>query len=175
MKNKSIILTLIVSLFIGIASGSSNMTQQEYEKLVSNMDSQVSHIAEIDKLIAKEKETNAVLVSEKEEKERIAKAEAERLAKEAAEKKKSEEEAAKNNSSNNTSGNVAANSGNNNTSSGNTVTNRSEEAIGEMVWLSETGNKYHSKNNCGRMNPNRARQVTLKQAQSRYERCDKCW
>lgn len=44
------------------------------------------------------------------------------------------------------------------------------------VWLSATGTKYHSINNCGRMNPNRARQVTLSQAQaSGYGRCLKCW
>ena len=44
-----------------------------------------------------------------------------------------------------------------------------------MVWLSATGEKYHSINNCGRMNPNKARQVTLEQAKSMgYEPCSKC-
>lgn len=45
-----------------------------------------------------------------------------------------------------------------------------------MVWLSETGEKYHSINNCGRMNPERARQVTLEEARSLgMEPCSKCW
>lgn len=48
--------------------------------------------------------------------------------------------------------------------------------VGEMVWLSATGEKYHSINNCGRMNPNKARQVTLEDAiNGGYDRCSKCW
>lgn len=47
--------------------------------------------------------------------------------------------------------------------------------VSEMVWLSATGDKYHRINNCGRMNPNNARQVTLQQAQGSYQRCSKCW
>ena len=46
----------------------------------------------------------------------------------------------------------------------------------DMVWLSATGSKYHSVNDCGRMNPNTARQITLAEAEaSGYERCSKCW
>ena len=48
--------------------------------------------------------------------------------------------------------------------------------VGEMVWLSATGEKYHSINNCGRMNPNKARQVSLEDAiNGGYDRCSKCW
>ena len=48
--------------------------------------------------------------------------------------------------------------------------------VSEMVWLSATGEKYHSKNNCGRMNPNKARQVSLEDAISGgYGKCTKCW
>ncbi len=44
------------------------------------------------------------------------------------------------------------------------------------VWLSATGNKYHSRNNCGRMNPSKARQTTMSKAKaSGYEACKKCW
>ncbi|MBZ9608614.1 MBL fold metallo-hydrolase [Clostridium estertheticum] len=45
---------------------------------------------------------------------------------------------------------------------------------GGMVWLSATGDKYHSINNCGRMNPNKARQVTLDEAKNSYSPCSKC-
>ena len=45
-----------------------------------------------------------------------------------------------------------------------------------MCWLSDTGSKYHSINNCGRMNPNNARQVTIAEAERQgYGRCKKCW
>lgn len=44
------------------------------------------------------------------------------------------------------------------------------------VWLSATGDKYHSIPNCGRMNPDKARQVTKSQAESSgYGACSKCW
>ncbi len=45
-----------------------------------------------------------------------------------------------------------------------------------MVWLSETGSKYHSIPDCGRMNPDKARQVTESDAESMgYGRCSKCF
>lgn len=43
------------------------------------------------------------------------------------------------------------------------------------VWLSATGSKYHSIPDCGNMNPDKARQVSLSEAQSRgYEACKNC-
>ena len=46
----------------------------------------------------------------------------------------------------------------------------------ELVWLSATGSKYHNKPNCGNMNPNTARQVSLSDAQAMgYEACKKCY
>lgn len=46
---------------------------------------------------------------------------------------------------------------------------------GTMVWLSATGSKYHSKNNCGNMNPEKARRVTLEEALSRgMGKCKTC-
>lgn len=45
---------------------------------------------------------------------------------------------------------------------------------GVLVWLSETGTKYHAINNCGRMNPDNATQVTLEDAKNSYSPCSKC-
>ena len=45
-----------------------------------------------------------------------------------------------------------------------------------MVWLSATGKKYHSRNDCGNMNPDKARQVTEAQAISEgMGKCSNCW
>ena len=45
-----------------------------------------------------------------------------------------------------------------------------------MVWLPATGERYHNKNNCGRMNPDKARQVTKSEAERLgYEPCGKCY
>lgn len=51
-----------------------------------------------------------------------------------------------------------------------------EPEIGEMVWLSKTGSKYHNKPNCGRMNPDNAWQVSRSDAESMgYEACKNCY
>lgn len=194
-KNKSILISLLVSISIGIIGGNGNLPQNEYDKLVNQRDSQVIKISEVDSAISREKETNAILVAEKAEKERIAKEEAEkkakeeaakkaeeeRLAKEEAERKAEEERLAKEEAdriAREEADRIAqaeqANTVYNNTS-GNNTGYESNEPIGQMVWLSETGEKYHSINNCGRMNPNKARQVTLESAQNSYGRCSKCW
>lgn len=50
------------------------------------------------------------------------------------------------------------------------------DSEGTMVWLSETGSKYHSKPDCGRMNPDKARQVSKSKAESMgYGRCGNCF
>lgn len=44
------------------------------------------------------------------------------------------------------------------------------------VWLSATGEKYHRIPNCGRMNPNKARQVSLDEAVAGgYQPCKNCY
>lgn len=45
-----------------------------------------------------------------------------------------------------------------------------------MVWVSSTGSKYHSIPNCGRMDPNKARQVSRDEAAgSGLSPCSKCY
>lgn len=44
------------------------------------------------------------------------------------------------------------------------------------VWVSATGKKYHRINNCGKMNPNKARSMSRDQAIQRgYSACSKCY
>lgn len=73
----------------------------------------------------------------------------------------------------------AINSGNSDSqnSSNNTVlTPPPAEPTTGMVWISETGSKYHTIPNCGRMNPNKASQVTVSEAQNMgLEPCSKCF
>lgn len=49
-----------------------------------------------------------------------------------------------------------------------------QQNSGVTVWLSATGDCYHSKNNCGKMNPNKARQVSLEEAKQGHSPCSKC-
>ena len=46
----------------------------------------------------------------------------------------------------------------------------------QQVWISATGSKYHSIPDCGNMNPDKAHQETISQAQAEgYEACKKCF
>ena len=46
----------------------------------------------------------------------------------------------------------------------------------EMVWISATGSKYHSIPDCGNMNPDKAYQEPVSQAEAQgYEACKKCF
>jgi len=50
-----------------------------------------------------------------------------------------------------------------------------ENGFSDMVWISATGSKYHSINNCGNMNPNKAKQIPLQEAIDRgMDACSKC-
>lgn len=54
------------------------------------------------------------------------------------------------------------------------VTNNKNNS--QTCYLSETGSKYHRINNCGKMNPNKATQTTVENAEGQgYDRCSKCW
>ncbi len=47
---------------------------------------------------------------------------------------------------------------------------------GTYVWIPATGSKFHNKNNCGNMNPDKAQMITVDEAQRRgYEACEKCY
>lgn len=54
------------------------------------------------------------------------------------------------------------------------VTNNQNNS--QVCYLSATGSKYHRINNCGRMNPNKATQTTVSNAEAQgYGKCSKCW
>lgn len=51
-----------------------------------------------------------------------------------------------------------------------------DQSTDVMCWKSATGDKYHSKNNCGKMNPNKAKQITVEEAENLgLAPCKKCW
>lgn len=57
-----------------------------------------------------------------------------------------------------------------------TTTSEPNTKYVETVWLSATGEKYHNKPNCGRMNPSNAREISRSEAESMgYTPCQKCY
>lgn len=179
-KNKRIILCLVISLVLGIFSGLSNMPESEYNNLLSKKEELSNEIVAVDKTIVEKKsEVNALQVK-KQEKENLAKAKAEeeRLAKVAAEAK-AKEEAAKavqeeaDRLAKEEADKKAQQQANINQSNGGGSTDNSA-SVGQTVWLAATGTKYHSKNNCGNMNPANARKVNLNEING-YAACKKCY
>ena len=79
------------------------------------------------------------------------------------------------NAQNNSSTGISAN----NTANSTNISSESTAAsvnVGATVWIPATGSCYHSKNNCGRMNPNKACEIKESDAiSSGYSRCSKCW
>lgn len=56
------------------------------------------------------------------------------------------------------------------------VKQNNNPSVETSVWLSATGDKYHRIPNCGRMNPHRARKVSLSEARHKgYGPCKKCF
>ncbi|MGG7058350.1 hypothetical protein ACQPUY_02040 [Clostridium nigeriense] len=187
LKNKGTVISLIIALGIGFIGGIGNMSQEEYNSLINQNQNLESEIVLLDKQLTDIQDDVNTLQEKKEEAERIAKEEAEKKAKEEAEKKAQEErerlaqeeaerlakEEAEIAAQNQQSSSTYVVSGNNNYNNNSVV---SETPVGEMVWLSATGTKYHRINNCGNMNPNKARQVTRESAISQgFEACKKCY
>lgn len=62
----------------------------------------------------------------------------------------------------------------NNNAVQNTTTQETNKEV--QVWIPASGKKYHSKNNCGTMNPDKASQVTKQMAESKgYTACKNCY
>lgn len=101
-------------------------------------------------------------------------------------KKKNSEEIKKQESSitskedNNTTNNTTNNNTNNSSKETQDSLNKdnknesSKKPASKTVYLSATGSKYHSINNCGKMNPNTAKSVSLESVIGKYDPCSKC-
>ncbi|KIL07004.1 cell wall-binding protein [Clostridium botulinum] len=63
----------------------------------------------------------------------------------------------------------------NNTSNSNNNVVETGDEQGETAYLSATGEKYHSRPDCGRMNPNKAIKTTVNKAKQNHKACSKCW
>lgn len=55
------------------------------------------------------------------------------------------------------------------------VVQQTQEPQEEMVWISATGSKYHSRPDCGQMDPSTSWQLSVSEAEAQgYEPCKKC-
>lgn len=74
------------------------------------------------------------------------------------------------------SSNTSQNSNTSQTATKADTSSQTTSNVSKTVWLSATGEKYHSIPNCGRMNPDKARQISLSEAlEMGYTQCSKCY
>lgn len=147
------------------------IAKEEAEKLAKAKAEAEKKAKEEAERLAKEEEKKA-----KEEAERLAKIEAENRAREEENNRLAQQQTNYYNTSNGSYSSGSENSGSTGNSNQSNVGLETSNPIGEMVWLSATGDKYHRINNCGRMNPAKARQVTIGEAQAKgFGACNKCF
>ncbi|MGL5381170.1 hypothetical protein [Clostridium sp.] len=188
IKRRKSIIAAIISLAVGATLGfTGGTTQEEIDVLLAKNETisiqvkeQNSVIKEsnekldslneeIKELEAKKLEQEKIEKEEaekkaKEESERKAREEADRLAREDAERKAQEEALA------------LANSQQDYNSSNAGTGYVEEEPIGQLVWKTKSGSKYHSRNNCGNTDSASASQITVDQAISNgLGPCSKCF
>lgn len=184
LKHKKMLIGSAVSIVAGAIIGFNGMVAKaDYDALISQKAQTTTKIEVVQKgldeknsslatLQAAEYKLNSelsTLVSAREEKERIAKAEAERIEAEKlaeqnrieAERKAEQDRIAKAEAQKANSNNDSSTTSNTNSNNG---SSSQSTPIGQTVWKTETGKKYHNKSKCG--NSKTSTQVTLDQAKS---------
>ncbi|MDZ5253617.1 hypothetical protein [Clostridium sp. LIBA-8841] len=199
-KQKGFIIIAALSVALGYSSFSNpapeviNSLKVEETTVLSNLESSKEEFSLLNEDISKLQTEVEFLKNENLEKEQILKEttakiekqnqeEAERLAKEEAERKKQEEtdrlakeeakkvrQVSSNNSNNNSNSSTSGSSSN---SSGSKEVTK---PVSNMVYVTATGKKYHSKQKCGNSNPATTNAVPLSDAQSRgLTACKNCY
>lgn len=200
-KHKKLLVGSAISIITGAIIGfNGTISSADYNTLLSHKKQTTSKIESIEQELNSKKqslsnleiEENKIstevtaLINAREEKERLAKLEAERIEKEkqAEQDKITTEKNKESNTNSNTSnkGNSNSNASNKDNSNTNSTGNKSNgnssttqnTPIGKMVWKTATGKKYHSKSKCG--NSKTSVQVTLEQAKNAgLTACKNCY
>ncbi|MDU7886263.1 MAG: hypothetical protein E7J22_09900 [Clostridium perfringens] len=195
----------VIVALIGIIAGFSlfpNATQEDINKLkaekttvLAKIDSSQEELSTLNKDIGDLQEKINQLNDEKQKQDQLLKdttAKIELKQKEEAEKqrqaeieKQKQEEAARlakaDSISQSSSNNSSKKSTSNNSSSAKSNSYNSDnpqpsKPVGEMVYVTATGKKYHRKNKCGNTNPARTSYIPLSEAESMgYSPCSKCY
>ena len=179
-RQKKAIISSIIGLILGYGViGSSYVPAEEYNTALSQKADLSVEISSIDEKINEESVKLEVLEEQKlakEEQERIAREEAERLAKEAEERRLKEEAEKAAREEAERVAKAEAERMAKESASASTSNSNGSVTQGQMVWLSATGEKYHSRNNCGRMNPSKAMTIDVQSAISQgFGACSKCF
>lgn len=193
-KRKAFVIVALIGMIFGFTV--LGTTQEDINKLkaekttvLAKIDSSKEELSTLNKDISDLKEKINQLNDEKQKQEQLLKdttAKVELKQKEEAEKqrqaeieKQKQEEA--NSISQSSSNNSSKKSTSNNSSKAKSDSYNSDnpqpsKPVGEMVYITATGKKYHRKNKCGNTNPARTSYIPLSEAESMgYSPCSKCY
>ena len=193
-KRKAFVIVALIGMIIGFTF--INPTQEDINKLkaekttvLAKIDSSKEELSTLNKDISDLKEKINQLNDEKQKQEQLLKdttAKVELKQKEEAEKqrqaeieKQKQEEAnsiSQSSSNNSSKKSTSNNSSNAKSNSYNSDNPQPSKPVGEMVYITATGKKYHRKNKCGNTNPARTSYIPLSEAESMgYTPCSKCY
>lgn len=193
LKRKNFLIAYSIALLLGISLGFATVPSKDELPEIEQTKIQLTQKKEtLTKEYTKLEDDNSKLIKEKSklqskknEKEKLAKLEEDRIAKEAANKKAAEKESAEkkkaeeaivakeyeNQQPTNTNTSSETSSSYSNASSVS-----QEPTVTSTVWKTATGSKYHSKNNCGNTNPSKATEISINSAENMgLTPCSKCF
>ena len=193
-KRKAFVIVALIGMIFGFTVLGTN--QEDIDKLkaekttvLAKIDSSQEELSTLNKDIGDLKGKINQLNDEKQKQEQLLKdttAKVELKQKEEAEKqrqaeieKQKQEEAnsiSQSSSNNSSKKSTSNNSSNAKSNSYNSDNPQPSKPIGEMVYITATGKKYHRKNKCGNTNPARTSYIPLSEAESMgYTPCSKCY
>ncbi|EOU1121568.1 coiled-coil domain-containing protein [Clostridium perfringens] len=193
-KRKAFVIVALIGMIFGFTV--LGTTQEDINKLkaekttvLAKIDSSKEELSTLNKDIGDLKEKINQLNDEKQKQEQLLKdttAKVELKQKEEAEKqrqaeieKQKQEEAnsiSQSSSNNSSKKSTSNNSSNAKSDSYNSDNPQPSKPVGEMVYITATGKKYHRKNKCGNTNPSRTSYIPLSEAESMgYSPCSKCY
>ena len=193
-KRKAFVIVALIGMIFGFTV--LGTTQEDINKLkaekttvLAKIDSSQEELSTLNKDIGDLKEKINQLNDEKQKQDQLLKdttAKVELKQKEEAEKqrqaeieKQKQEEAnsiSQSSSNNSSKKSTSNNSSNAKSDSYNSDNPQPSKPVGEMVYITATGKKYHRKNKCGNTNPSRTSYIPLSEAESMgYSPCSKCY
>ena len=191
-KRKAFVIVALIGMIFGFTV--LGTTQEDINKLkaekttvLAKIDSSKEELSTLNKDISDLKEKINQLNDEKQKQEQLLKdttAKVELKQKEEAEKQRQaeiEKQKEANSISQSYSNNSSKKSTSNNSSNAKSDSYNSDnphpsKPVGEMVYITATGKKYHRKNKCGNTNPARTSYIPLSEAESMgYTPCSKCY
>ena len=193
-KRKAFVIVALIGMIFGFTV--LGTTQEDINKLkaekttvLAKIDSSQEELSTLNKDIGDLQEKINQLNDEKQKQDQLLKdttAKIELKQKEEAEKqrqaeieKQKQEEAnsiSQSSSNNSSKKSTSNNSSNAKSNSYNSDNPQPSKPVGEMVYITATGKKYHRKNKCGNTNPARTSYIPLSEAESMgYSPCSKCY